>query len=236
MSRASKVILLLCAFFLLTISAYGAQSTADVTASKDLKKSALEKIRKATPAAEREKEYVVGAGDILRILIYGEGDMSATDTKDGGVDAKVEGLPQGIAVRVDGQISLKHIGDVEVVGLNLTELADYLKVLYATVFDDPQVTVVLGQSNSKRFTVMGKVTNPGLYNIQYPISIVQAIAQCGGFTEWSDSKITLVREIVRDEKSLFNGNTLEFDYGKFLEGKDLQKNIEIKPEDILIVH
>lgn len=236
MSRTSKVILLLCSIFLLTVSAYGAQSTADVSASIQLKKSTLDKIRKATSAAEREKDYVIGAGDVLQVLVYGEGDMAATDTKDGNLDGTANALPQGITVRVDGQISLKHIGDVEVVGLNLTELADYLKVLYATVFDDPLVTVVLGQSNSKRFTVMGKVTNPGLYNIQYPINIVQAIAQCGGFTEWSNSKITLVRVNVRDEKNLFKGNTLEFDYDNFLKGQELQKNIVVKPEDILIVH
>ena len=137
---------------------------------------------------------------------------------------------------MDGRISLKHIGDVEAVGLTLNELADYLKILYSTVFDDPLVTVVLAQSNSKRFTVMGKVLNPGLYTIQYPITIVQAIAQCGGFSEWANSEITLVRQTVRDEKALFIGNILEFDYDMFIEGIDVGKNIIVKPEDVLIVH
>ena len=58
---------------------------------------------------------------------------------------------------MDGRVSLLHLGDVEAVGFTLTQWADYLKVLFATVYEDPVVTVVLEQSYSRRYTVMGKV-------------------------------------------------------------------------------
>ena len=254
MFKTCKVFLILFSLFFLTVSAHGAQSTADVAASKELKREALVIIRNATSDAQRAKKYTVGAGDVLDILVYGEGDMFPADTTDGMIDdmggqtsrstggygygygGYRKNLPEGIPVRMDGQISLKHIGDVEVAGLTLTEIADYLKILYSTVFDDPMVTVVLGESKSKHFTVMGKVVNPGLYTIQYPINIIQAIAQCGGLSEWANSDITLVRQTIWDDKALFIGNTLEVDYDMFIEGKDLQKNIVVQPEDILIVH
>jgi len=235
MTRVIQLSVLVGAIFL-SLSCYAAQSTADVAASAQLKKEAYEKIKQATAEAEREKEYIIGPGDFLQIHVYGEGDMSATDMSEGMLDLGASKDLKGIMVRIDGRASLKHLGDVEVTGLTLTELADYLKVLYATVFDDPLVTVVLEQSNSKRYTVMGKVVNPGLYNINFPLNIVQAIAQSGGFTEWANSKITVVRKNVREEKKLFNGNKLLFDYDKFLDGKELEKNIVLKAEDILIVH
>jgi len=142
----------------------------------------------------------------------------------------------GVQVRIDGRISLKHIGDVEAVGFTLTQLADYLKVLYASVFDNPNITVVLVQSNSQRYTVMGKVAKPGVYYLDYPINIVQTVARCGGFTEWSKSKITLVRKEPKKDKKLFKGNTLLFDYGDFLDGTDLEKNVFIEAGDIVIVN
>jgi polysaccharide export outer membrane protein len=100
----------------------------------------------------------------------------------------------GVPVRMDGRVSLLHIGDVEAVGFTLTQLADYLKVLFATVYDDPVVTVVLEQSNSRRYTVMGKVANPGIFYLDYPINLVQVVARCGGFTEWANLELTVVRE------------------------------------------
>jgi polysaccharide biosynthesis/export protein len=118
----------------------------------------------------------------------------------------------------------------------LTQLADYLKELYSSVFADPNVSVVLVQGNSQRYTVMGKAVKPGVYLLDYPINIVQAIARCGGFTEWAKTDITLVRKDPKRDKKLFKGNTLAFDYGDFLDGEDLEKNILIEPDDILIVH
>ncbi len=202
MTRIFQLFLLVSVIVSFVVASYAAQSTSDVAASVDLKKKTYQKIKQATTEAEREKEYVIGAGDILQIHVYGEGDMSATDMSEGMLDLGASKELKGIMVRVDGRASLKHLGDVEVTGLTLTELADYLKVLYGTVFDDPLVTVVLGKSNSKRYTIMGKVPNPGLYNINYPLNIVQALAQSGGLTEWANSKITLVRKNIREEQKL----------------------------------
>lgn len=220
-------------------SAMAAQSTADVPITKELKASARQKIlnqsKTDVPGAE---EYVIGYGDVLGVQVYGEGDMSI-GTPSGTREATGEdGLRTGIGgviVRNDGKISLKHVGDVDAVGFTLTQLADYLKIIFGSVYDDPVVTVILGQSNSQRYTVMGKVTEPGIYYLDYPINLVQVIARCGGFTEWANSKMTVVRENP-GENSLFKGNTLKFDYDDFLAGKKLEYNIFIKSDDIVIVH
>lgn len=222
-------------------SAMAAQSTADVPVTQEMKDSARQKIlSQAKAGANKAEEYVIGHGDVLSVQVYGEGDMS-TETPAGnrepGVTDGLRGGVGGVTVRIDGLISLKHIGDVDVVGLTLTQLADYLKVLFATVYDDPVVTVVLGQSNSQRYTVMGKVAQPGVYYIDYPINLVQVIARSGGFTEWANSEMTLVRNNPAEkDKGLFNGNTLKFDYDEFLAGKKLEKNMLIQPGDIVIVH
>jgi polysaccharide export outer membrane protein len=127
------------------------------------------------------------------------------------------------------------VGDVRAVGFTLTQLADYLKEIFATVYDDPVVTVVLGQSNSQRYTVMGKVVAPGIFYLDYPINLVQVVARCGGFNEWANSELTVVRKDAGDNE-LFRSNTLKFDYDDFLAGKKLERNIFLKSDDIVIVH
>jgi len=237
----SSVATAICLTILMLFStnAMAAQSTADVPVTKALMDKARLKVLGQKKADVKEaEEYVIGHGDVLSVQVYGEGDMSietpaGTRGAEGG-DAPRAGVG-GVTVRIDGRISLKHIGDVDAVGFTLTQLADYLKELYASVYDDPVVTVVLGQSNSQRYTVMGKVTAPGIFYLDYPINLVQVVARCGGFNEWANSEITVVRKDA-GENSLFKGNTLDFDYDDFLAGKKLNKNILIKSGDIVIVH
>ena len=220
------------------VCAYGAQSSADVPVTPDILEKARESVLGKTADVAFEQEYVIGHGDILGVQIYGEGDMSAASPIGGQGQRAGDsvGAGQGVIVRIDGRISLKHLGDVEAVGFTPTQLADYLKVLFATVYDDPLVTVVLMKSNSKRYTVMGKVAQPGVFLLDFPINIVQVVARCGGFTEWAKTTITLIRKDPTILKELFDGNKLAFDYDDFLEGENLEKNVLIKPDDIIIVH
>jgi polysaccharide export outer membrane protein len=230
---------LLIVLFLSSV-AIAAQSTKDVTASDDLKRQAKTNILgKNAAEAPVDQEYIIGNGDFLEVQVYGEGSMAVSapsPTNDSGEGDGVRGGTSGVQVRIDGRVSLKHIGDVEAVGMTLTQLADYLKILYATVYDNPIVTVVLNKSNSQRYTVMGKVANPGIYYLDYPINLVQIIARSGGFTEWANSELTVVRENGAKNSTLFNGNTLRFDYDDFLGGRKLERNILIKSGDIIIVH
>lgn len=228
--------------FIVLFSSQGfcAQSTKDITASDDLKQKAkISVLGSGSTVKSSEVEYIIGSGDFLEIQVYGEGSMavSAPSPAPGGVGGGEAGATgSGVQVRIDGRISVKHIGDVEADGMTLTQLADYLKILYSTVYDDPIVTVVLNKSNSKRYTVMGKVAQPGIFQLEFPINLVQVIARSGGFTEWANSEMTVVRKELGKDSKLFNGNTLRFDYDDFLGGRKLERNILIKSGDIIIVH
>ena len=234
----------LVAILLLSLCGRGfsAQSSIDVPIAPDEKQVARsEVLGEAALTASEEEEYVIGHGDILGVSVYGEGDMAVSSlagtARAGTGDADARPVEDGIAVMLDGRISLQHIGDVEVVGMTLTQLADYLKKLYASIYDDPIVTTTLVQSNSRRYTIMGNVMTPGIFYIDYPLSIVQTIARSGGFNEWANRETTLVREKLKsgDEK-IFKGNSLRFDYEDFISGKELDRNIIIRSGDTIIVH
>ena len=238
--RLGARVLWIVALVLISVQgAWAAQSTADAVADDKMKAQLRSEIVGATVFPGEEKEYVIGIGDVLGVSIYGEGDMAATASP---VAAKPEGEGKaqagGLVVRMDGRVSLLHVGDVNVVGMTLTQLADYLKKLYATVYADPIVTAVLMQSNSRRYTVMGQVANPGVFQLDYPITVVQSVARSGGFTEWANHDITVVRagDGVKTEAGESGKNTIEIDYDDVVKGKDLESNIHIQSGDIIIVH
>ncbi len=228
---------------------FAAESTTDVVVNSAQKEKIRQEIVGEMELPGEQDEYVVGYGDILSVSIYGEGDMAAanavsasrpetgTPASGGGGDILRRG-GNGVEVRMDGRVSLKHIGDVKVVGMSLTQLADYLKKLYVSVYDDPIVTVTLLQSNSRRYTVMGQVNNPGIFYLDFPVTLVQAIARSGGFTEWANRKMTVIRQKDKQAngKQESAGTMIKFDYDDFMEGKDLEKNIYLQPGDVLVVH
>lgn len=226
-----------------------AESTADVSVGAAKKEELRRKILGTSQAVKVDEEYVVGYRDILHVSVYGEGSMSASGgiqaapSGDGGGaagDGFLRGRGSGIEVRLDGRISLRHIGDVYVVGMTLSQIADYLKGLYSEIYESPSLTVTLVQSNSRQYTVMGQVVTPGLFHLDYPITIVRSVARAGGFTEWANSKITVIRSGNDLQKSTSGekqqGTTFEFDYDDFLKGRNIDANILIQSGDVIVVH
>ena len=221
-----------------------AESTADVSVNAGQKEKLRQQIMGGAADKMPVEEYTVGYRDILHVSVYGEGSMSASEGIQPGTAADpsnnamsggnfLRGRGSGIEVRIDGRISLRHIGDVSVVGMTLTQIADYLKQLYSTIYDNPSLTVTLVQSNSLQYTIMGQVVAPGLFHLDYPLTIVRAVARAGGFTEWANSEITVIRQ---GDGGQNNGGKHKFDFDDFLSGKDLEKNILIKSGDVIVVH
>ncbi|WP_319548667.1 polysaccharide biosynthesis/export family protein [Desulfogranum marinum] len=244
---ASRAVFFIAIIFW-ALPCFAAESTSDVPVDKAMKEQFRQEIIGNQAKATADDEYVIGYRDIVYVEIYGEGSMgvgagspaSATiDTERG--DDFIRGRGTGAEVRMDGRMSLKHIGDVYVVGMTLTQLADYLKKLYSSIYESPSVTTTLVQSNSRQYTMMGQVKEPGLFHLDFPLSVVKAVAKAGGFTEWANSEITIIRQKntfsqLSDAGADSKEKKLTFDYDDFLKGKDLEKNIMIKSGDIIVVH
>jgi len=234
--------------FLIFPSAQGAESTEDITVDPAMKEKARLEIMGQNNIQQVDDEYTIGYRDILSVSIFDEGSMIAGPTSSSNNQQKnddfIRGRGEGVEVRMDGRISLRHIGDVFVVGMTLTQLADYLKKLYSPIYESPSLTVTLIQGNSRYYIIMGKVVNTGLYHLDFPITIVGAVARAGGFNEWADSDITVIRKADKNIGAYNNEQDnkgekkhfFEFDYDDFLDGKDLEKNISIKPDDVIVVH
>ncbi len=236
----------LALLFVLIQLSFAAESSSDVPVDKAMKEELRQEIMGNSAPEVGDDEYVIGYRDIIYVEIYGEGSMSvgadspasASSAGEEGGDF-IRGRGAGAEVRMDGRVSLKHVGDVYVVGMTLTQLADYLKKVYSSIYESPSVTTTLIQSNSRQYTVMGQVRAPGLFHLDFPLTVVKAIARAGGFTEWANSDVTIIRQpnvLVPSKDGNAKGETFKFDYGDFLKGKHLDGNIVIKPGDIIVVH
>ncbi len=157
--------------------------------------------------------YVIGPDDVLQVLYWREKDVSAE-----------------VVVRPDGMVSLPLLNDVAAAGLTPEQLRDRVNEAAKKYFEDPNVTIVIKQINSRRVFITGQVAKPGPYALTAPTTVLQLIAMAGGLTEFAKSKNIVV---MRTE----NGKPVSypFNYKDVENRKNLKQNIELKPGDTVIV-
>lgn len=159
-------------------------------------------------------DYRLAAGDKLRIEVY-------KDTQ----------LSQSLQVRPDGKITLPLVGDIPAAGRTSIELRDAIAGALEEYIAKPVVTVIVTETTPQVVYVTGEVTKPGalpLANGQ--MSIIQAIAMAGGFTDFANKKdIRVLR------KGANGMQTLRFNYKEAIEDESRREPLALLPGDTVIV-
>lgn len=165
------------------------------------------------PASVAPPGYVIGPDDVLGVLFWREKDISGD-----------------VIVRPDGKITLPLLNDVQAAGMTTEELRASLTTAAARFVEEPNVTVVVRQINSRRVFITGQIGKPGPYTLSPGLTVMQLIALAGGLTEFADSKNII---IMRTEKG--KPMAYRFNYKDVLDRKKLEQNIELKPGDTVVV-
>jgi len=165
-------------------------------------------------SASDEGSYKIGSGDVLEIVTWKEPDFSREE----------------VLVRTDGFISFPLLNDVRAAGLTPTQLKKSLEIGLKDYVSNPEVTVTIVTAGSQRFYILGEVVNTGEYPLAKHLTVLQAFALAGGFTEWAskDEIILMRRENGKDV-------TIRVDYKDIVRGENLEQNVKIKADDTIIV-
>lgn len=172
------------------------------------------KAEAATAATPADSSYVIGDDDVLSINVWNEPD-----------------LKQLIPVRPDGKISLPLVGDIEAAGRTPSQLQNDITSKLHAYITHPDVTVIVQQINSKKFNILGRVMKPGAYPLSSRTTVLDAIAQAGGFQDFAKEKGIYV---LRGNPS-GGQSRLPFNYKQVVNGKDLEQNVKLEPNDTIIV-
>jgi len=171
-------------------------------------------------AAERKaagpgkKEYHIGIGDILEITTWKEPDLSR----------------DAIIVRTDGRISFPLLNDVQADGLTPTEVKNNIEARLKEYVEHPVVTVTVRDPVSQKFYILGEVVKTGEYPLVKHLTVLQAFALAGGFTEWASKDEIIILRNENGKDKLYRIN-----YKNIARGKDFSHNIKIKADDTIIV-
>ncbi|MGO9229113.1 MAG: polysaccharide biosynthesis/export family protein [Bryobacteraceae bacterium] len=164
---------------------------------------------KATPPST--KVYIIGAEDVLRIVIWNNAPMSGE-----------------FPVRPDGAISIPLLGDVMVAQKTPQEVEQDIakRLIDGQLIRDPHVSVGLTAVHSKKYYIQGEVNKPGSYDLVVPTTVMEGLVNAGGFRDFANTrKIRILR----------GSQELKFNYNQVSHGKGREQNIYLEPGDQIIV-
>lgn len=167
---------------------------------------------RTTAGASTVSDYRLAAGDKLRIEVYKDAQLS-----------------QSLQVRPDGKITLPLVGDVAAAGRTSIELRDAISASLKEYISNPVVTVIVVEASPQVVYVTGEVNKPGALTLTAPISILQALAMAGGFTDFADKKNILVKRT-----SARGTQNLKFNYKDALDD-DKKEPLLLQAGDTVVV-
>lgn len=171
--------------------------------------------RQAGPEADarRGAENPLGTGDMLRITVYGNPDLT-TETR----------------VTAAGTVSFPLVGEVRVEGFSVPEAERSIARLLENggFIKQPQVNIVILQFISQQVSILGEVLKPGRYPLDRPTTLTDLLAVAGGIATNGADQIAVITR--KEGKSVRQ----EYDLREMLL-KSSSPDVWVAPGDVIYV-
>ncbi len=144
----------------------------------------------AAPASA-DSGYRLGAGDKVRVTVFGETDLSGEYEVDG-----------------SGVVAFPLVGEVKAAGGTVRDLeAGIAKKLSQGYLKNPTVAVEV--LDYRPFFILGEVKRPGSYPYKNGLNVLNAVALAGGYTYRAKSNVWVITRSGAngfEEREIINGN------------------------------
>ncbi|MGC2064333.1 MAG: polysaccharide biosynthesis/export family protein [Thermodesulfovibrionales bacterium] len=126
------------------------------------------------------QDYVVREGDVLKISVYDNPDLTTV--------ARISG---------NGTITFPLIGELNVSGKTVSQISQSIAEKLATGYIiNPQVSIFLEDYKARKIYVTGEVKKPDAYKYEEGSTVIKLITMAGGFTDKAaPGRIKIMRKI-----------------------------------------
>ncbi|VAW84733.1 FIG123464: Polysaccharide export protein [hydrothermal vent metagenome] len=163
-----------------------------------------------------QKQYLIGAGDMLNVFVWRNGDLSVT-----------------VPVRPDGMISIPLVEDLTVVDQTPSQIARSIESILASYIKSPVVTVIVtefGGVYDQRIRIIGAAAEPMALSYRNGITLLDVMIAVGGLGEFAaGNRAKLIRKV--DQKE----TVIPIRLGDLLKKGDISENIPLQPGDVLMI-
>ena len=170
----------------------------------------------APAQAQQRDDYLLGAGDVIRIQVFQNRDLE--------VEARIS---EG------GVISFPLVGVIRVAGQSPSAIEQLIakRLKDGNFLQNPQVTVNVREFRSQQVAVLGNVTRPGRYPLETTgMRLSEVLSMSGGVSATGADEVIVVT--ARDGKV----QRIEVDLVDMFTSGDLAKDIPLRAGDVIYVN
>jgi polysaccharide export outer membrane protein len=158
-------------------------------------------------------------GDEVEISVFGQRDTIA----------------ENVPVAPDGKIYYRFLPGIPAEGRTAEEVAMEMESKLGHLFNNPEVSIIPTKFISNRFAIFGKVENGGIYPLDTPTTVRQAIAKAQGIAlgKYHDSWIPIHN--YKDSWLIRNGEKIPVNFEALMTKDDFSEDVYVRPGDVIYI-
>ena len=179
-------------------------------------------LNSSTPGATGQRapwqeRFTLGPGDVLSFSLFDTNTTTRTE----------------MAIGPDGRLSFLEAENMMATGLTIDELRTKFDEELGKYYKNPHTIITPVQYRSKKYVVMGAVTQGGVYPMDRPLTVIEAVARAGGLEAgvYQAGAVELA-DLSRSFLSR-NGNRVPVDLERLFQRGDISQNVPLEPGDYL---
>ena len=145
-------------------------------------------------------------------------------------------------IDADGDLRLARVGRLRAAGLTVAQLEQELRKRLGVYLQEPDVTVTVATVRSQNVSVTGAVSEPGMKVLDGRKTLTDVLSAAGGLTPDAGPIVRVVRNPAQGRIDIPGAVTdahgftvVEIDARALLEGRVPDKNVLIRPNDVVAV-
>jgi protein involved in polysaccharide export with SLBB domain len=166
-----------------------------------------------------QQRLTLGPGDTLNLMLYGETDSARAE----------------VPVGPDGRISFLQAHDIVAEGLTIDELRARLDQALAPYNSGARTIITPAAYRSKKYFVLGAVVTKGVFTLERPLTVIEALARAGGLETTMDNDRTYELADLTRSFMVRNNQRVPVDFERLFQQGDLSQNLPIEPNDYIYI-
>ncbi len=164
------------------------------------------------------QHLTLGPGDAFDVTVFGHPELTRTN----------------LVVGPDGTVSFLQVQDLPVSGLTIDELRSRLDQQLGKYFVGGARTIVVPSIYaSKKYYLLGKVVTEGVFTLDRPLTIIEAVARAKGLQTGTFERNTAEVADLPHSFLVRDGKRMPIDLERLFHEGDLSQNIALEPNDYL---
>lgn len=158
-------------------------------------------------------------GDEVEVSVFGQRDTIA----------------ENVPIAPDGKLYYRFLPGIQAEGRIASEVAAEMESKLGNLFNNPEVSIIPTRFIANRFTIFGKVENGGVYPLDTPTTVRQAIAKAEGIAlgKYHDSWIPIHN--YKDSWILRGEEKIPVDFEALMTKNDFSEDIYVRPGDVIYI-